>query len=218
VFTGLVEGLGTIILVEKQGKDVRLGLRPNFIFADPIMGESVAINGICLTLEKWEKLEKQEGNVLYFFASAETLSCSTLGALRQGQEVNMERALQVGSRLGGHMLSGHVDCVAEVLQVRTEGASIKFRIHFPSEWAAYVVSKGSVALDGVSLTINTCTRDSLDVNIIPESQKVTNILSWKQGTRINMETDIVGKYILRAKELEKGSGLSVDFLKENGFA
>lgn len=212
MFTGLVEGLGIIVLVEKQGKDVRLGLRPNFIFVDPIMGESVAINGICLTLEK------QEGNVLYFFASAETLSCSNLGALRQGQEVNMERALQVGSRLGGHMVSGHVDCVAEVLQVRTEGESIKFRIYFPSEWAAYVVSKGSVALDGVSLTINTCTKDSLDVNIIPESQKVTNILSWKQGTRINMETDIVGKYILRAKEVEKGSGLSVDFLKENGFA
>ena len=139
--------------------------------------------------------------------------------------VAAELALAVGDRLGGHIVSGHVDCVAEILSVRQEGESRRIRIGFPVSFGAEVIGKGSVALDGISLTVNDCGPDFLEVNVIPETWRVTTVAEWVPGTRINMETDVIGKYVRHmmaphlglASEEAKTGKLSVEFLRENGF-
>ena len=137
----------------------------------------------------------------------------------------------MGDRLGGHIVSGHVDCVAHVLSVRQVGESRCIRLRFPEEFASEIVPKGSVALDGISLTINVCEHDFLEVNVIPETWRVTTVAGWKPGTAVNLETDIIGKYVRHmmrsylpgvpspaaAPDPSAGSGLSLEYLRENGF-
>jgi len=215
MFTGLIAGQGEIVFLNKNSKDARLGIKPSFVFENPVLGESVAINGACLTVESFAD------GILSFYASAETLSCSTLGSFANGDRVNMERALSLGDRLGGHLVSGHIDCVAKLIKVHDIGNSRCFRIAFSAEIAAYIIPKGSIALDGISLTVNACDISFLEVNVIPETWKVTNISQWKEGQRINMETDMIGKYILRSKIIEQNtnntSRIDTNFLRENGF-
>lgn len=215
MFTGLVAGQGEIVFFNKNSNDARLGIKPNFIFENPVIGESVAINGACLTVESFSN------GVLSFYTSAETLSCSTLGALALGNRVNMERALALGDRLGGHLVSGHIDCVGTLTKIQDVGNSKCISIAFPEEVASYIISKGSIALDGISLTVNTCGISFLEVNVIPETWKVTNISQWKEGQRINIETDMIGKYILRFKTVEQNthntSRINTHFLSEHGF-
>ena len=215
MFTGLVAGQGEIVFFNKNSNDARLGIKPHFAFENPVIGESVAINGACLTVESFNN------GVLNFYTSAETLSCSTLGSLSRGDSVDMERALALGDRLGGHLVSGHIDCVGILIKISDIGSSKCFRISFDDEIASYVIPKGSVALDGMSLTVNTCGINFLEVNIIPETWKVTTISDWKEGQRINIETDMIGKYILRSKIVEQNthnkSRIDTHFLRENGF-
>lgn len=215
MFTGLIEGLGEIVSVQKMGADLRLGIKPLFAFENPVIGESVAVNGTCLTVET------AKNSLLTFYASKETLSCSNISLLNAKSIVNLERALALGSRLGGHLVSGHVDTVGTVLSIEEIGRSRAVTIGFDSSWAEYVIPKGSVALDGISLTVNTCGFDFLTVNVIPETWKVTTVARWNVGQKINIETDMIGKYILRSRYLEenkpKKSGITEDFLRENGF-
>lgn len=215
MFTGLVAGQGEIVFFNKNSNDARLGIKPNFIFENPVIGESVAINGACLTVESFSN------GVLSFYTSAETLSCSTLTALALGNRVNMERALALGDRLGGHLVSGHIDCVGTLMKIQDIGSSKSLKIAFLEEIAPYIIPKGSIALDGISLTVNTCGISFLEVNVIPETWKVTNISQWKEGQRINIETDMIGKYILRFKTIEKNthntSRIDAQFLSEHGF-
>lgn len=215
MFTGLIEGLGEVAAVRRLGADLRLGISPLFRLDNPVIGESVAVNGTCLTLES------VNAGILTFYASAETLSCSGISLLSPKTLVNLERALALGSRLGGHLVSGHVDTVGTVAAVRNIGQSWEITVNFSEEWAKYIIPKGSVALDGISLTVNTCGFDYLTVNVIPETWKVTTVAHWQIGQKINIETDMIGKYILRSRFVEenqpKQSKINEDFLRENGF-
>jgi riboflavin synthase len=215
MFTGLIEGLGEVVAVEKLGADIRLSIRPDFAFHNPVLGESVAVNGTCLTVET------VQNSCLTFYASEETLSCSNISLLAAKKKVNLERALALGSRLGGHLVSGHIDTMGTVKSIQNIGQSRCITIEFAREWAKYIIPKGSVALDGISLTVNTCDFDFLTVNVIPETWKVTTIATWSKGQKINIETDMIGKYILRSQYLENNkpqkSVINEDFLRENGF-
>ncbi|ABB39232.1 riboflavin synthase, alpha subunit [Oleidesulfovibrio alaskensis G20] len=224
MFTGIINGQGEILSADNRGSETRFRIRPRFALTDYVTGESIAVNGVCLTVETYAD------SWFSAYASAETLSCSNLGALHTGAAVNLERALAVGDRLGGHIVSGHVDCLATVQSVQPAGLSRVYRLGFPQEFGIQVVDKGSVTLDGISLTVNHCGPDFLEVNIIPETQKVTTIAHWKPGTRVNMETDIIGKYVQRMltpwSSADKGGAtagdsragtLTMDFLREHGF-
>lgn len=230
MFTGIIQGQGGIVAVESAGKETRLRIRPLFVLSDIVVGESIAANGVCLTVETHGGSRDAAWYTCY--ASAETMRLTTLADLRTGDRVNLERALAMGDRLGGHMVAGHVDCVATVAEVREEGQSRRYRLKFPQEFGPQVIPKGSVALDGVSLTVNHCGPDFLEVNVIPETQRVTTIAGWKPGVRVNMETDLIGKYVQRmlsawqggpsatghaASGSGGGGALTVEFLKEHGF-
>lgn len=189
MFTGIIQGQGEISSLRKTGAECRLAIRPLFILPDVIDGESIAVNGACLSVESHSR------DAFTAYASAETLARTTLGALRNGDLVNLERALALGDRLGGHLVSGHVDCLATVRDVRPAGQSLRCRLEFPADFGPEVIAKGSVALDGISLTVNDCGPDFLEVNIIPDTQKRTTMRQWRPGARVNMETDLIGKYV-----------------------
>ena len=221
MFTGIIQCLGEVVSRRGTNQESRFTIVPQKPFNSPEIGESIAVNGTCLTAEQFD------GSAFTVYASGETLSLTTLATLRSGNHVNLERAVAVGTRLGGHIVSGHVDCLATVESVAKRGDSTIFRLSFPRTFAHLVVGKGSVALDGVSLTINECGPEHLTVNIIPETINTTILYSWKTGTSVNMETDILGKYV--ARMLETGytrtaesvqtppAGLTIDFLREHGF-
>ena len=220
MFTGLIQGQGEIAFLRKTGDDSRLRVIPQFAMPDLCDGESIAVNGVCLSVEEHEN----DGFTAY--ASGETLARSTLGNLARGDLVNLERALTLHDRLGGHLVSGHVDCLAVVVYVRPSGQSLRCRLKFPEEFGPEVVAKGSVALDGISLTVNDSGADYLEVNIIPDTQKRTTMRLWRPGVPVNMETDILGKYVRRMLDAWAGQAggrgappsLSLDLLRRNGFA
>ncbi len=218
MFTGIIQGMGQIAAVERGGTETRFTLRPAFPLKDYALGESIAVNGVCLTVETFGR------GWFTAYASAETMSVTNLGALSVSSSVNLERALAMGDRLGGHIVSGHVDCLAEVLTVRQAGESRIYRLGFPAEFATQVIPKGSVALDGISLTVNDCGHDYLEVNIIPATQRETTISGWSSGRQVNMETDVIGKYVQRMLSPwtsgpagPEPSKITPDFLKEHGF-
>ena len=218
MFTGIIQGMGRVAAVDRSGSETRFTLRPDFALADYALGESIAVNGVCLTVETFGQ------GWFTAYASAETLSVTNLGALRVSSTVNLERALAMGDRLGGHIVSGHVDCLAEVVSVRQAGESRIYQLGFPAEFGTQVIPKGSVALDGISLTVNDCGRDYLEVNIIPATQRETTISGWTPGRRVNMETDVIGKYVQRmlapwdgGQATTQPSKITPDFLKEHGF-
>ena len=226
MFTGLVHGQGEVTALERRGGQMRLRLRPLFALAEPCVGESIAVNGTCLTLESWDA--SAESFTVY--ASMETVDRTSLGALRVGSRVNLERALALGERLGGHLVSGHVDTVAHVEGVRPAGDSRWCRLTFEPVWSAHVIPKGSVTLDGISLTVNACGPGWLEVNVIPETWRVTTVSTWSDGRPVNLETDLIGKYVQHllspyagddaAGESGKSparAGVSFEFLREHGF-
>lgn len=215
MFTGIIQGLGAVGGMQRQGVDCRISLRPQFRMENIVDGESIAVNGVCLSVER------HSGDSFEAFASAETLDRTTLGSLRAGELVNLERAIAVGERLGGHIVSGHVDCVAIVRSLSRSGQSARFRVAFDRRFGPELITKGSVALDGISLTVNDCGPDYLEVNIIPDTQKRTNMQRWRIGTRLNMETDIIGKYVRKMLEPWQGrqeAGLSLQSLLQEGLA
>ncbi|WP_298992889.1 riboflavin synthase [uncultured Desulfovibrio sp.] len=225
MFTGIIQGQGEVLALRDTGTERRFTLRPLFNLNSIVDGESIAVNGACLSVES-----HGEG-VFTAYASTETLSRTTLGRLKTGDSVNMERALALGDRLGGHLVSGHVDCLATVRSVTGAGQSLCCRLAFPKEYGVEVIAKGSVALDGISLTINDCGPDFLEVNIIPDTQKRTTMRNWRPGTLVNMETDLIGKYVrsllgawapggksaAEHTAATQTSGLSREMLLRNGF-
>lgn len=214
MFTGLIKGLGEVVARINTSRESRFTFKPLFVAREWENGESIAVNGVCLSVEA------HGSNNFQVYASAETLSVTTLASLQVGNRVNLEPALAFGEKLGGHLVSGHVDCIAEIIKIIPAGESRQIFLGFPREYASEIVKKGSVALDGVSLTINECGNDFLSVNIIPDSLAKTNISSWKIGTRVNMETDMIGKYVARNLDLrksQKNSQLNKEFLFANGY-
>ncbi len=218
MFTGLILGMGRIEAADNRGAETRFRIRAQFDLPAIEHGESIAVNGACLTVETFGE------NWFTVYASRETLSVSSLGSLRVGSEANLERALAMGDRFGGHIVSGHVDTLAEVTEVRPAGESKIYKLSFDAAHGIYVIPKGSITLDGISLTVNGCGADWLEVNIIPETQKATTISSWTPGRKVNMETDIIGKYVERMVAPwtaggtdEKKSGITMAYLREHGF-
>lgn len=188
MFTGLIETTAEII-----GRDInKLRLRPKKIFADLVRGESIAVNGACLTLESYDA-----GGILEFHTLEETLTRTNLGSIKIGGLVNLERALQVGARLGGHFVSGHIDTTAKFLGMRKQGDDIEYRVALPEELKPYMVTKGSISLDGVSLTLVNISEDSFSVHLIPVTLEETALGQRQAGDIINLEADLLGKYVQR---------------------
>ncbi|MBM4192288.1 MAG: riboflavin synthase [Gammaproteobacteria bacterium] len=192
MFTGIVRDVGQIVTLERRGGDVRLRIAVDRLsLAATRSGDSIAVSGVCLTA--------LEIDAKGFSAdvSSETLSLTTLGALEVGSRVNLEPALKAGDALGGHLVSGHVDGFGEVLEVREDARSIRMRFGCPLSIAKYFARKGSVAIDGVSLTINDVGPTEFSVNLIPHTQEVTTFGEFKSGRRVNLEVDQVARYVER---------------------
>jgi riboflavin synthase len=187
MFTGIINHTGTIDALDKLESGARLRLRTTD--ETPfVRGESVAVNGVCLTV-------LPEGNLLVADVSNETLARTTLGSLASGASVNIERAMSLGDRLGGHLVQGHVDCVGELLSVKTEGEFAMYRWSVPREYAELVVDKGSIAVDGVSLTVVDPDGISFGAALIPETLRRTNLGDAVAGNRVNLELDMIAKYV-----------------------
>lgn len=197
MFTGIVTGLGTLREVQPigAGQDMRLviGVAPDFLRGAEL-GCSIACSGICLTAVE---LNADSFSV---DASAETLSRTTMGSWREGRRINLERSLRLGDELGGHLVSGHVDGVGEVVSATPENASVRWRFRVPEALARHIAPKGSVALDGVSLTVNEVDGCEFGVNIIPHTAAITSFGTLQPGDRVNVETDTLARYVARLLE------------------
>jgi riboflavin synthase len=190
MFTGIVTDLGKIRAIEKRG-DTRIEIETSYDTDDIDIGASIACSGPCLTV-----IEKGPG-WFAIEASAETLDKTSLGDWAVGTTVNLERAMRIGDELGGHIVSGHVDAVVSIVDMRPEGDSVRFTFEAPAEFAKYIAPKGSVCLDGVSLTVNEVQGNRFGVNIISHTQGETTFGSRKAGDRINMEIDTIARYVAR---------------------
>ncbi|MBT5647265.1 MAG: riboflavin synthase [Rhodospirillaceae bacterium] len=190
MFTGIVTDLGKIRAIEKRG-DTRIEIETSYDTEDIDIGASIACSGPCLTV-----IEKGPG-WFAIEASAETLDKTALGDWTVGTTVNLERAMRIGDELGGHIVSGHVDAVARIVDMQPEGDSVRFTFESPGEFSKYIAPKGSVCLDGVSLTVNEVQGNNFGVNIISHTQGETTFGSRKVGDRINMEIDTIARYVAR---------------------
>ena len=218
MFTGLIQGIGKVKTIRRVRDDMRFTVAPIFEFTDFRVGDSISVDGVCLTVT-----DVSEG-VFRMDVSGETLSRSTLNLLRQGGEVNLEMALRLTDRLGGHLVSGHVDGIGKILKKEKQQRSWLIGIGIDEQISRYTIEKGSVAVDGISLTINKCKEGYFEVNIIPQTGDVTTILKKKVGDLVNVEADLIGKYI--EKFFSKGrstpqdktsSGIDLEMLNKYGF-
>lgn len=218
MFTGLVEAIGGVVAIEKRADASRMRFACGELgLSDTQLGDSIAINGVCLTVV--ERTAQQ------FVAdvSAETLACTTLGALQVGSKVNLEKALLPTTRLGGHLVSGHVDGVGTVAEIAPQDESVRIHFEVPNELLKYIARKGSVCVDGVSLTINAVTERGFEVNIIPHTQQQTIISGYRVGSKVNIEVDVVARYLERLllgrDDVSVNSGaISREFLASQGFS
>jgi riboflavin synthase len=218
MFTGIVQGLGTVKSVSRMAQGCVLAIAPDFELDRCELGESIAVNGVCLTATAISSS--------HFTAdvSPETLSRTTLGELGPGSRVNLERALQLSDRLGGHIVSGHIDCVGQVAERRELRDFTLFTFRLENRFDRYLIEKGSVAIDGISLTVNSCSRGEFSVAIIPHTCSITTLGFRKVGHRVNIELDVIGKYV--EKLLQSGRGekagrdaqeIDTAFLARHGF-
>ncbi|MCK5002369.1 MAG: riboflavin synthase [Gammaproteobacteria bacterium] len=215
MFTGIIEAVGKVKRIESVGGDMRLTVDVESLdMSDVKLGDSIAVNGVCLTAVKFDQ---------YSFVadvSNESISLTSLKNLKAGSLVNLEKALLPTTRLGGHLVSGHVDGLGQVLNIADDGRSIKYTIQVPSELKRYIAVKGSICIDGTSLTVNAVNDDCFDINIVPHTQERTIIQSYKSGTEVNLEVDLVARYLeslLLHTSGENKEGLSLDLLSKAGF-
>ena len=211
MFTGIIQARGTIASIEKTGGDVRLSVQSTGLpFASYEVGESIAVNGACLTATALRN-DGFDTDV-----SLETLTVTALSELAAGASVNLEPSLSLGDRLGGHLVSGHVDCIGKVVRIGVDARSTRLSIEIPAEYARYIARKGSVCVDGVSLTINEVSGNVFDLNIIPHTAETTIIGDYAAGTTVNIEVDMLARYIERLLGKDQ-SGLSMEFLEAHGY-
>ena len=212
MFTGIIKAKGTISAMDKRGGDVRLSVRSDGLpWSDYDLGESIAVNGVCLTAVALHE-DGFDTDV-----SVETLDVTALGGLDVGSSVNLEPAISLGERLGGHLVSGHVDCTGRVVARNSDARSIRLVIEIPKDYARYVAKKGSVCVDGVSLTVNEVSGNTFDLNIIPHTADVTIIDDYAAGTVVNVEVDLLARYLERLLDKD-GDNISTEFLKAHGYA
>ena len=212
MFTGIIKAKGTISAMDRRSGDVRLSVRSEGLpWSDYEQGESIAVNGVCLTAVALHA-DGFDTDV-----SVETLDVTGLGGLAVGSAVNLEPAISLGERLGGHLVSGHVDCTGKVVSRTADARSIRLGIEIPKEYARYVAKKGSVCVDGVSLTVNEVSGNTFELNIIPHTAQSTIIDDYAAGTVVNVEVDLRARYLERLLDKD-GDGISFVFLKANGYA
>jgi riboflavin synthase len=215
MFTGIIQGKGRLVEKRPSGGGMVFVLETDFDLTDPEEGESIACNGVCLTAKNIS------GHRFEVDVSPESLSRTNLGDKATGASLNLERALRLSDRLGGHMVSGHVDGVSKVLSRTPTGDFVLFTFSIPKDHEKYIIEKGSITIDGISLTVNHCDPSTFSVSIIPHTLQVTSLGSLNSGSEVNIEVDLIGKYVeklLLAKD-ETGStgGINPAFLAENGF-
>jgi riboflavin synthase len=210
MFTGIIESVGRIVSKKGSGQGFELEIDTGLDLSADAVGDSVAVDGVCLTITA------RKGSVFAANASAETVSRSTLKDLRPGARVNIERALTLSARLGGHIVLGHVDTTGTILAKEPAGESLRFRVSFDPSFSRYVVEKGSVAIDGVSLTINEVRPDSFGVNVIPHTARSTSLTLKSTGDRVNLEFDVLGKYVEHLLNKDRDAGLK-NLLAQQGF-
>lgn len=219
MFTGIVEELGTVISLKRGSKSAVLTLKGNQIFGDLKIGDSVAVNGVCLTATHIS------GKTFQADVMNETFDRSSLGTLKNGDVVNLERAMAANGRFGGHIVAGHIDDVGEIVDISQDDNAVWFTIKVPKKIIKYCIEKGSITLDGISLTIAKLTEDTLSVSMIPHTIQNTNFSNKTQGDLVNLENDMVGKYVEKLLHFtrnedndKKSSGtLTMEMLRNAGF-
>jgi riboflavin synthase len=219
MFTGIIEGFGTIREIRQESQGRRMTVDADFFLEQTMLGDSICVSGACLTVVM---IDNKRFTV---DVSPETLAKTTFKSAKIGDRVNLERALRLSDRIDGHLVSGHIDGIGTVTLKQNMGNAIIVSFKVPESISHYMIQKGSVAVDGISLTINNCSHDSFDVSIIPHTAKLTTIGFKKAGDLVNIETDMIGKYVERfvggkrhdEKKKKSGSALDMEFLAKSGF-
>jgi len=217
MFTGIIQAVGTVAAKQASGRDMRLRIQTGKLALDDVaLGDSICTSGVCLTVVELP------GDGYWADVSVETLDFTTLGALPLGSRVNLEKALTPGSRLGGHIVSGHVDGVGEVVSLAEDARSVRVVVRAPDQLARYIAQKGSICVDGTSLTVNAVSGACFELNIIPQTLQETIFDQYRPGTRVNLEVDIIARYLERlmqgdAAAVPASGGLSLQALEANGY-
>lgn len=215
MFTGLVEEIGKINSISKGAKSAQISISAKKVLEHVQMGDSIAANGVCLTVTGYTSTQ------FTVDVMGETMRRSNLALLKVGDEVNLERALRVGDRLGGHIVSGHIDGKGTIINFTPEENAVWCRIHASLKILKYIIHKGSIAIDGVSLTVASVDDTQFEVSIIPHTKQVTTLLRKKPGDIVNLECDMIGKYVEKlvsfSNKKEKNKDISLEFLSKNGF-
>ncbi len=217
MFTGIIQAIGQVVRCEQRGGDMRLHINTGELDLEGVqLGDSIAVNGVCLTAVQLP------GNGFVADVSCESLSLTSLGSLKSGGRVNLEKALTLSTPLGGHLVSGHVDGMGRVLERKEDARSIRLRIEAPAELARYIAPKGSICIDGTSLTVNSVDGCIFGLNIVPHTLQKTIIGDYRTGSSVNLEVDLIARYLERLLLGEKTGcttvmGISRSFLAENGF-
>lgn len=214
MFTGIIEEIGHVQRINQQSRSAQIQIKASKVLSDVAVGDSIAVNGVCLTVVSFDNQ--------HFIADVmpETINKTTLHELKPGSPVNLERALQVGARLGGHIVQGHVDAVGTIVQKQVLEIAIIYRIKTTPELLQFVVPKGSVAIDGISLTVVDVFQDSFTVSLIPHTAHETTLGGKDPGDQVNLESDIIGRYVqhlMGRTSPDMRQDLDVSFLAENGF-
>lgn len=213
MFTGIIKATGEVGEIRQSGGDVRLSIRSAELpWSEFVLGESISVNGVCLTA-----IELTAGG-FSTDVSMETLEVTTLGGLGAGSRVNLEPALAIGERLGGHLVSGHIDCVGTIKARKADGRSEKLTVEYPCAYGRYIARKGSICIDGVSLTVNEVSAHALTVNIIPHTADVTIAGDYREGAMVNLEVDMLARYLERLVAHDDDNSITNEFLKEHGYA
>ena len=210
MFTGIIEEIGKISNIKRGARSAILSIQASKVLEDAHLGDSIAVNGVCLTVTTLN------GDVFTADGMNETLSRSSLGSLRAGSPVNLERAMAAGGRFGGHIVSGHIDGTGRIASVTRDDNAVWFRIMADKKLLRYIVEKGSIAIDGISLTVAKTDSESFSVSIIPHTIGQTILGTRKVGDTVNLENDIIGKYVEKLMQNDE-SGVTLDLLAKNGF-
>jgi len=211
MFTGIIEELGSVKALRRSAGSARLTVSASAVLGGTMRGDSICVNGVCLTVVEMGASEFSAD------VAQETLNVTNLGELHVGQQVNLERALQLSSRIGGHLVTGHVDAVGRIRRKTQEGNSWRITIETPGKALRYIIKKGSVAIDGISLTVADIDPSGFSIAMIPHTAKLTTLGTKNNGDSVNLETDIIGKYVEKLVSGRSEEGVSMDLLKQNGF-